>query len=255
MVLVLFNIGWMKYYKGQTQSDRIVNGGRYIDINATGYEVKNFQAVGNYLYGYVKPPGLTIDVGKLGAPRNVPYADHVTIVFTATRPEGGNVVVGWYRDARVWRCEQRINGRSYYARTSKDNYTLLEVDERVFPLPRRASGSNIEWAFGRSNIRYIYKRDKRIEFIRQLRAYLENPTEFNDFPKQSGHRRQTINPDKRAKVEKAAIEHVINYFSNKGYFANLLSKITKAGILKSLVVRCINLLKSRDVPVISPELN
>ena len=27
MKLVLFNVGWMKYYKGQTKQDKIVNGG------------------------------------------------------------------------------------------------------------------------------------------------------------------------------------------------------------------------------------
>ena len=102
MALVLFNIGWMRYYKGQTESDKIVNGGKFIDDNATGEEVKNFKVVGKYLYGYVKPsPGSKINVGRLGAPRNAPYADYVTIVFTATRPEGGGVVVGWYKDARV----------------------------------------------------------------------------------------------------------------------------------------------------------
>ena len=30
MALVLFNIGWMKYYRGQNPSDLIVNGGSYV---------------------------------------------------------------------------------------------------------------------------------------------------------------------------------------------------------------------------------
>ena len=225
MALVLFNIGWMRYYKGQTQSDKIVNGGNFIDINATGGEVKNFKAVGKYLYGYVKPsPGSKINVGKLGASRNASYADHVTIVFTATRPEGGSVVVGWYRDARVWRHEQRINGRSYYARTSKDNYTLLEVDKRVLRVPR-ARDPNVEWGFGQSNIRYVAQSDESVEFVRQLHAYLENPTDFNDFREQSDHRRPIIDPDQRAKVEKAAIEHVTNYYS--GYVCESVERDNK----------------------------
>ena len=31
MALVLFNIGWMQYYRGQTSSDRIINGGKYVN--------------------------------------------------------------------------------------------------------------------------------------------------------------------------------------------------------------------------------
>ena len=53
MPLVLFNIGWMKHYRGQTSSDRIFNGGRYVEENETGSEVRNFEPLDGQCYGYV----------------------------------------------------------------------------------------------------------------------------------------------------------------------------------------------------------
>ncbi len=103
MPLVLFNIGWMRRYRGQTGTDRIVNGGRYIQDNETGGEIRNFLPAGQHLYGYVRPPGDGMNLERLGAVDGADHVDNVTIVFTATRPEGERVVVGWYRDARVWR--------------------------------------------------------------------------------------------------------------------------------------------------------
>ena len=124
-----------------------------------------------------------------------------------------------------WRHEQRINGRSYYARTSKDNYTLLEVDERVLHVPR-ARDSNEEWVFGQSNIRYVSQSDESKQYVRKLRTYLENPADFNDFRQQSGHRRP-IDPDQRAKVEKAAIDHVTSYYRAKGFVCNSVERDNK----------------------------
>ena len=64
MPLVLFNIGWMRRYRGQTETDRIVNGGQYVQDNETGSEIRNFLPAGEHLYGYVQPPG---DGDKSGA--------------------------------------------------------------------------------------------------------------------------------------------------------------------------------------------
>ena len=214
MALVFFNIGWMNYYKGQNDSDRIVNGGEYVATNKTGHEVKNFLPIRNYLYGYVRPSGKTINIAKLGAEPSTKYADDVTIVFTATPLSGGNVVVGWYRDARVWSHEQRDEGRLYFARANRDNCTLLEVDQRDFPVPR-AGHPNVTWGIGQSNIRYVEEKDETEKFIRDLRRYLEDPSKtVVPSPKSSDLPRQS-DPDRRVKVEKAAIDCVTKHY--KGY--------------------------------------
>ena len=214
MAVVFFNIGWMRYYKGQTHSDRIVNGGEYVATNKTGHEVKNFLPIGNFLYGYVRPSANTINIAKLGAEPSAKYADDVTIVFTATRPSGGSVVVGWYLDARVWSHERRDKGRIYFARANRDNCTLLEVDQRGFPVPR-AGHPKGTWGIGQSNIRYVEEKDETENFIRDLRRLLEDPSKTVDPPPKSKDLPRQSDPDRRVKVEKAAIDCVTKHY--EGY--------------------------------------
>lgn len=211
MVLVLFNIGWMKYYKGQTRSDRISKGGKYVADHKTGGEVKNFLPEGNFFYGYVRPPGDKINLEKLGAEAGADYVDNVTVVFTATRPEGRNVVVGWYRDAKVWRHGQRHNRRIYFARARRKNCTLLEVDERVLQVPR-AGHPDGSFVMGQSNVRYVEESDEAEEFIRQLRRYLEDPFMALDSPVGPDEVPRVSDPDRRVQVEKAAIDSVIKHY-------------------------------------------
>lgn len=105
MALVLFNIGWMKHYRGQTPSDGIFNGGSYVAEYDTGHEVRNFEPANGRCYGYVRAPRGKINMLRLGARADAECADNVTVVFTATPPgQGGSVVVGWYRNAQVWRA-------------------------------------------------------------------------------------------------------------------------------------------------------
>ena len=141
MALVLFNIGWMKYYRGQNPSDLIVNGGSYVRDNKTGGEIENFLPDGGWYYGYVQPSGSGVNLERLGAAPGATHADNVTIVFTATRPGVGSVVVGWYRDARVWRDQKQRRNHIYFAKARKKNCTLLRIDERVFPRTSRWQAS------------------------------------------------------------------------------------------------------------------
>lgn len=209
--MVLFNIGWMKFYEGQNRSDRIVNGGKYVDIHETGGEVNNFLPKGNYLYGYVRPPrGNKINIEKLGAEAGAQHVDNVTVVFTATPPKGKRVVVGWYRDARVWRHMQRSNRRSYFARAKKNNCTLLEVDERALHIPR-ANRQTGAFGFGRSQIRYVQDNDKKDEIVRLLCRFLDNPSITLDPPESKGVKRKS-DPARRYKVENAAINYVIKHY-------------------------------------------
>ena len=67
MPMVLFNIGWMRHYRGQTSSDRIVNGGQYVTDNETGGEIRNFLTQGKYHYGFGYVGGEESDLTRLGA--------------------------------------------------------------------------------------------------------------------------------------------------------------------------------------------
>ena len=105
------------------------------------------------------------------------YLDGVTVVFVATRPERGRVVVGWYRNARVWsEGNQRPDpGHDlYFFRARTEDCTLLGVDARTFEVPKSGEGV---FGMGR-NIRYTFREDGEYErhaeeFVRDLQRYIE----------------------------------------------------------------------------------
>ena len=113
------HIGWMSRYQGlKEQSDKIVGGGSWIEENRTGAEVCNFRECDDgYVYGHVetllgepeaKGYDRKIKIEEIGARPDAEYIDGVTVVWTAKHPEGGRLVVGWYRDARIWRVRQEF---------------------------------------------------------------------------------------------------------------------------------------------------
>lgn len=149
MPLLVCNIGWMKRYQGQTDDDAIARGGSYVDDNGVGHEICNFLPLGGWLYGFVQSKG-QIDITKLGADRSDDHVDGVTVVWTATRPKGGTVVVGWYRNARVYRGyeptpkpgpEWAEFGISHHnIRCRPNDATLLAIDQRHLDVPRGKGG-------------------------------------------------------------------------------------------------------------------
>ena len=95
MPLVLFNGGWMRRYRGQTPSDPIVGGGRYVDEYGHGYEVENFLPLNGRCYAHVQNGSIDLTRLDPSVEGDTEYLDGVTVVFVATRPkERGRVVVG-----------------------------------------------------------------------------------------------------------------------------------------------------------------
>ena len=215
MSLVLFNIGWMERYRGQTKSDRIFNGGRYVQENEIGGEVGNFEPANGRCYGYVRTQsGGPINMKRLGARAEADYADDVTVVFTATPPEGGGRVVGWYRNARVWRERRRRTDYDirFVAEASEMGCELLNDEDRVFRV--RRTGPKGTFVMGRSNVRYTDKPEAE-PFVRRLREYIEDPDNWP--PRTPGSAPRQSDPALRAKVEQAAIDHVTSHWPYPGY--------------------------------------
>ena len=175
MPLVLFHGGWMRLYRGQTPSDPIVRGGRHVEEYGHGYEVENFLPLDSRCYAHVNNNSIDLTSLDSGVEAGAEYLDGVTVVFVATQPEGGRVVVGWYRNARVWR-EPRPRpepGHDYYfAEAEEEDCTLLNVDEREFEVPGARDGV---FGMGRANIRYTNE-DRAAPFVRRLREYIEGFT-------------------------------------------------------------------------------
>ena len=208
--MVLFNIGWMRRYRGLTPTDRIVGGGRYVEEHDTGGEIENFLPNHGRLQGYVRLPGGTLNLRRLAAATDAEYQDGVTVLFSATRPESGSgtVIIGWYRNARVWREPQPRHPFPYIAEAKQRDCTLLDEDDRVFPVPHRPGRA---FHAGRT-VRYLDLPDAQ-EFVRQVRAHIRNRGRT---PARK-RARTAVDALLRKNVETAAVRCVVDYYETKGY--------------------------------------
>lgn len=150
--LFFCNIGWMGRYEGLNgKPDKIVGGGSFVNEHGAGGEVCNFlRADDDFIYGHVETvkgdSDRQISLEALGA--NGLSAEGITVVWTARHPqEGGRRVVGWYRNATVFRARQKFSKfpsvqhrrdgtGSFRVRTRAFDAQLLPVEERTIRMPK-----------------------------------------------------------------------------------------------------------------------
>lgn len=203
----------MERYEG-TQTERIVGGGSHEKKN----EVCNFATdeAGVVVYGYVQPgKGTRIDISRLGARKGDKSISGITVVWAATRPKFGRVVVGWYKQATVYRdfqkfetappCHKKSDLSTYNIEASASDAHLLPLDERTLPLPRGRS-----W-MGEANVWYA-DAPERESFRRQVKDLIRGKR--NASTAKSSRQRD---PKIRAAVEKAAIDRVRKHYEDIGY--------------------------------------
>lgn len=111
--LFFCNIGWMSRYEGlEGKADELLGGGRYPREHGKGGEVCNFVSVdGGYVHGHVETIRGTkdrkINLEPLGGNNKTASISGITVVWTAPHPQkGGRRIVGWYRNATVFRERQ-----------------------------------------------------------------------------------------------------------------------------------------------------
>lgn len=138
---VLFcRIGWAKFYCGDV-NDKPINGGSYNkNQNNVGYETYNFKNYDGKYYGYVRiRREWTIHLERIeNCPKKQDELDGVLVIWLATKKSGGEYIVGWYKDATVFRkyktvpdsiCNNRLPGHCIYHISSNDA-VLLDEKER-----------------------------------------------------------------------------------------------------------------------------
>jgi Domain of unknown function (DUF3883) len=224
MTILFCNVGWMERYQGLRSGDQIIGGGAYVKQERRGGEVCNFSPYKNELYGYVQTPGGgCININRIGANKNDDSIDGVTVVWLARHPLKRTVIIGWYKDATVFRHYQEpitvppaqsqndIDG--YWIKAPFASATLLPIDARVFEIPR-----GVEGGIGISNVWYA---DKPITapLVERVRSMIEN----GGIPAVQVHR-NAQDQEKKARVEKAAIRACCNHFENLGYDVESVEK-------------------------------
>jgi hypothetical protein len=179
--LLFARIGWMRFYNGSVPGDeRPVGGGKY-NKSAIGHEVYNFKQTNSRLYGYFQP---TMSSHSVALERIDPAAsdanelENVLVVFVARRPEGGQVIVGWYRDAKVLRSQAaqspgKPKGYGHFCSASRHNCVLLPTEKRSHEIPGGRGG------FGQANVCYPLDRQgeaKKARWIQDALAFIDDYT-------------------------------------------------------------------------------
>ena len=102
----------------------------------------------------------------MGAKKTDESISGVTVVWTAGPDNGGTVVIGWYKNATIYRYSQPLKKRTrlqkdnglhvYQAIASKEDAILLPVEKRIQIIPRRIKGG-----IGQSNVWYGNKPESK----------------------------------------------------------------------------------------------
>lgn len=188
--LVIFNIGWMKKYEG-LQADSIESTAEYINQKNIGLEIYNFLPINGTMYGFVQPSGRAnytdrqIKIERIGQiNKSESLIDGVLVAWVARHPEkGGSFLVGWYKNATVYRYYQQIavnNDRiinseaiGYYTKAKDTDCVLLTMEERILEIPR--AKNTIDGGMGQSNIWYANSgKINDVTFRQQLLAFINN---------------------------------------------------------------------------------
>lgn len=176
-IRVLFaRIGWMTFYCGVKRGDSKVIGGGSYNTTGVGSEQLNFSPIGKRLNGFVQSiRSHPLKLERIA--RNAGEADSldgVLVVFIAQRPgERGQVVVGWYQDATVYRDVRpdprrtRAADRVFNVQTSKSLGVLLPTNERYKFVP---GGKG---AFGQANVCYSLESNGKAKKAPWMKAVIE----------------------------------------------------------------------------------
>ena len=172
MKILFCKISCMKYYKGACDKDIPYNGGSFVKENGYGYEENNFNAVQDengtfFCLGFVetkstqkgKSNELHIEkISECSHMKKEEYVDNVLVVWCATTDLNETSIVGWYKNATVYRnyCDVDIGDyiQTYNIIADKKDCVLLPREDRhVFkwqaPVARKKG-----YGFGQSLVWY-----------------------------------------------------------------------------------------------------
>ena len=181
---VLFvRVGWMLRYAGPAPDDpKPIGGGSYTQ-DKLGHEAYNFEVYRGRLYGYYQSASdqttlERIDPAGVGADA----LQDVTVIFVARNPSGGGqVIVGWYRNATVYRHVQpktpgRASGFGHHCVATASDGVLVPVPNRTFSVVGGKGG------FGQTNLCYPREangKSKQASWMKDALTYVESYTASN----------------------------------------------------------------------------
>jgi hypothetical protein len=254
MKVLLARVGWMKYYQGPQPGDEKPIGGGSYNAEKIGHEAYNFLDIDGTLYGYFQPhmkAGEAVNLGRIEHGYADDKIDNVLVIWFATNPiKKGQIVIGWYNNATVFRSIQSTNSLplrknyNYNIKARVEDYVLLPISKRKFRVGHGIEGTK-EGNPGQTNAFYVLDdrgqaKDLRTptnSWITKLIEYVEN----YDGPKISS-REDEIQEDVltaqypsggqgfqsdvevRLMIESHAMATCKNHYFDKGYEVEDVSK-------------------------------
>lgn len=240
--LIFFRIGWMDAYN--SNDDKIQNGGSYVDENGRGGEMWNFQETNGKYYGYVMTKnGTGIDLSQIIFNKQWKIGEEsppiIDVVFIAKKPKelgGGQVVVGWYKNATIFHKEYRErddvdNEMGYVCEAFAEDCKILEVSKRIFNVPKERGfiGQNEVWYANENLIKMKIKKRETPAYIKQVKEkvrtfkeevkkYVDNQMIIQtDNHRKEKQKRANPNKDQIVAIEKAAVQKTWAFYESKGY--------------------------------------
>jgi hypothetical protein len=230
MKILLCNVSWMKQYKGVSKNDVPRHGGDFVRKNGYGHEAINFMPHGGFLYGFVQLRTKTININRLD-PKAEDKTDNVLVVWRA-RSKEGVVVVGWYKNATVYREVQEPGAGHYFTykgktirpwwivRAKDSDYFLVPPRQRVFRVPVSHKG------FGpRTFVSFLEADTREVkEFKKRLLVYISRAEQGVFIASRKGKKGRVVDQARKVQIEKAAISAASDYYSNRGYDVESVEK-------------------------------
>ncbi|MDV7341582.1 DUF3883 domain-containing protein [Terasakiella sp. A23] len=220
--MVLFRLQWMEDYKGFENIKNATFG--HVKEGEDPHEAFNFQVESdNCHYGYARiSKGDSIHIERLGEvdqdQDGNEYVDGVTVIWTAKHPSGGMVVVGWYKNARVYRQEQLCpdeivrpfnDDACYRVSANSGDAFFLETEQRDIELLK---GLGDTWKQARPF--YITEKEEFSEMEKKLWRLVYGKSGFSVSKKR---KKPVINQERKKEIEEGAIKLVTDEFENCGY--------------------------------------
>lgn len=222
---IFLRIAWMINYRGVTANDHPIGAGSFVQDNDDGGEVLNFMPLRGKLYGYARMQNdRNLNITRLGVASETAYIDGITVVFFAKNPfTGGQYVVGWYKNARLYRQPQQLNlGQRadhpwYTCVTKSSNAVLLPVNLRIFATPTDGPGQTNAW--------YVMQYAAQTKYMRDFRRFRKNPATYGVVKVRKGNKKGWLQDVERRKaIEIAAMTATELYFTKLGYIIKYVHK-------------------------------
>lgn len=197
MNIIFCNIVWMKKYQGITDSDKPKYFGSYVTEQDAGSDIFNFSEYNGSCYGYVRNEGALTPPAEdaEGSVHAADAADSVgtrdsaddrsgadsryLVVWCAFKDKNTARIVGWYRNAVLFREEQYQPSFTnpdyeldYFFRADADDCFLLPENKRTFRIGK-ADKEGKGRGFGRGDVWYADSAFARKELIPEVLRYIE----------------------------------------------------------------------------------